>query len=94
VEVAVELLVPLIAVVVEWAEPCSISCEEVEVLRVEVLFVMLFVPRRPIIPNIVVDPTVLVRVEDPLVIVERRADVVIAEDVVVVSRVRVEVNDR
>jgi hypothetical protein len=46
------------------------------------------------IPNIVIVPNVVVRVEDPLVIVETTTDVLIAEEVVVVGTVTVEAYER
>jgi hypothetical protein len=46
------------------------------------------------IPNIVIVPRVVVRVVDPLIIVETTTDVLIAEDVVVVGTVIVEAYER
>jgi hypothetical protein len=48
----------------------------------------------PPIPKIVIVPSVVVRVEDPLTIVETIAEVLIAEDEVVVGTVIVDAYER
>lgn len=49
-------------------------------MEVEVAVLEKFAARLPI-PNIVVEPNVVVRVVEPLVTVERRGEVVMAEEV-------------
>lgn len=77
-DVAVEFEVPLIEVDV-WVAPTSSVWEFVEVLVDEVEFVPLLTIVVPS-PRMVVYPKVVVRVVEPLVTVERIADVVIAEE--------------
>lgn len=80
VEFLVALAVPLSAVE-DRPDPCSRSCEEV-VEEVELA------TTTPVLyAKIVVEPKVVVLVEDPLLIVETIADVEIAEETVVVGRV-------
>jgi len=73
-EVAFAVLFPLR--VEEEGRPERMICELVEV-EVEVL--EKFAARLPI-PNMVVEPKVVVRVVEPLVTVERRGEVVMAEE--------------
>lgn len=78
-DVAVEFEVPLRVVVV-----CVVPCSNVWEFEDEELVMVAFVafPATVVpIPKMVVDPRVVVRVEEPLVKVERIADVVIAEEV-------------
>lgn len=78
-DVAVEFEVPLRAVVV-----CVAPLRKVWELEDDELVMVAFValPATVVpIPKIVVDPRVVVRVEEPLVTVERIGDVVIAEEV-------------
>jgi len=72
-------------VVVDFIEPERRICEEVLILEVTLPLMM------PVLyPNIVVEPSVVVIVEDLLVIVVTMASVEMAEEVVVVASVMVE----
>jgi len=68
---------------VVWEEPCRINCDG-EVLAdwvpVSEEVVFLAMMGVPLIPKIVVDPTVVALVVSPRVIVDSSADVMIAED--------------
>jgi hypothetical protein len=71
----VALAVPL-RLVEDLPEPWRRICDDLDVLVDEEL------PAIEALANIVVEPRVVVRLEEPLVTVERSADVVITEDVV------------
>lgn len=91
VEDDVEFAVPLIAVVVR-GRPERMTCESVVWVEAPDRVALLAITFP--IPNIVIVPRVVVRVVDPLVIVETITDVLIAEEVVIVGTVRVEAYDR
>ena len=89
-DVAVEFEVPFEAVVVcfpPWSNVCELELDEWVIVALVALLAIEFIPK------IVVDPRVVVLVEEPLVTVETIADVVIAE-VVLDDTVMVEEYDR